>query len=108
MIVVMVHSVGTGTGIAAGVSVAASGKCAAGVGVAASGTCAAGVGVVAGDIVYVFPSLTVYFMSLNIIYNHTFPENLISTIPHPRRIYRHTYIPRKQKIAPNNDSYYHR
>ena len=41
-------------------------------------------------------------------YNHTFPEYLISTLPQPRRMYRHTHRPRKQKIAPNNPSYYHR
>ena len=34
------------------------------------------------------------------IYNHTFPEYLISTLPHPRRMYRHTHRPRKRKIAP--------
>ena len=33
-------------------------------------------------------------------YNHTFPEYLISTLPHPRRMYRHTHRPRKRKIAP--------
>ena len=37
---------------------------------------------------------------LNGFYNHTFPEYLISTLPHPRRMYRHTHRPRKQKIAP--------
>ena len=42
------------------------------------------------------------------IYNHTFPEYLISTLPQPRRMYRHTHRPRKWKIAPNNPSYYHR
>ena len=34
------------------------------------------------------------------IYDHTFPEYLISTMPHPRRIYRHTYRPRKRKNCP--------
>ena len=33
-------------------------------------------------------------------YNHTFPEYLISTLPHPRRMSRHTHRPRKRKIAP--------
>ena len=32
--------------------------------------------------------------------NHTFPEHLISTIPHPRRIHRHTHRPRKTKKLP--------
>ena len=32
--------------------------------------------------------------------NHTFPEYLISTIPHPRRIHRHTHRPRKLKELP--------
>ena len=41
-------------------------------------------------------------------YNHTFPEYLISTIPHPRRINRHTHRPRKRKNCPNNPSNYHR
>ena len=40
------------------------------------------------------------FTPSNQIYNHTFPEYLISTLPHPRRMYRHTYRPRKRKIAP--------
>ena len=35
-----------------------------------------------------------------ILYNHTFPEYLISTILQPRRMYRHTHRPRKRKIAP--------
>ena len=39
------------------------------------------------------------------VYNHTFPEYLISTLPHPRRMYRHTHRPR---LPPNNPSYYHR
>ena len=40
--------------------------------------------------------------------NHTFPEYLNSTLSHPRRIYRHVYIPRKRKLPPNGPSYYHR
>ena len=48
-----------------------------------------------------------FFLCL-FIYNHTFPEYLISTLPHPRRIHRHTYRPRKRKLPPNNPSYYHR
>ena len=32
------------------------------------------------------------------IYNHTFPEYLISTVPHPCQMYRHTHRPRKRKI----------
>ena len=49
-----------------------------------------------------------FIFVLLMIYNHTLLEYLLSTIPHPRRIYRHTYRPRKRKIAPNNPSYYHR
>ena len=44
--------------------------------------------------------LCLYTIRRRIIYNHTFPEYLISTLPHPRRMYRHTHRPRKQKIAP--------
>ena len=41
-----------------------------------------------------------WFSPVLFLYNHTFPEYLISTIPHPRRIYRQTHRPRKRKIAP--------
>ena len=59
--------------------------------------------------VFLKQSQCIYIYRYFSIYNLTFPEYLINTIPHPRRIYTHTHTDREnEKLPPNNPSYYHR